>query len=124
MGIIPLPTKPQEKIATPNGNRKSMDANFAKLKPLSGSNALKTFTQMRDPTERPNGEKKDKDSKKRRDFDSDDDLDVEDKPEDAEASKDAKATLSPEDARRQGELAERVQKIRVGVHPTIFSYCQ
>ena len=79
---------------------------------------------MRDPTERSNGEKPDKDSKKRRDFDSDDDLDTEDKAEEAEASKDANATLSPEDARRQGELAERVQKIRVCVHASIVPYGQ
>lgn len=79
---------------------------------------------MRDPTERSNGEKQGKDSKKRRDFDSDDELETEDKAEDAEASKDANATLSPEDARRQGELAERVQKIRVCVPASIFPYCQ
>ena len=94
-----------------------MDANFAKLKPLSGSSGLKTFTEMRDPTERVNGDKKDKTSKKRRDVDSDDDVDLEVKPEEGEPSKDANAMLSPEDARRQGELAEGVQKIRVSCHP-------
>lgn len=113
MGIIPSPLKQEEKITTPNGNRKSMEANFAKLKPLGGSTGLKTFTQMRDPTERSNGEKKDKESKKRREFGSNDELDVEDKFDDAEASKDVDAMLSPEDAKRQRELAEGVQKIRV-----------
>ena len=113
MGIIPAPSKVQEKDAKPNGNRKSLDANFAKLKPLRGSTGLKTFTEMRDPTERSHAEKKDQDSKKRRNVDSDDDLDVEVKLEDAEASKDTNATLSPEDAKRRGELAEGVQKIRV-----------
>ncbi len=112
MGVIPTPGKAQDKASLPNGNRKSMDANFAKLKPLSGSSGLKTFTEMRDPSERLNGNKKDKNSKKRRDMESDDDLDTELKAEEAE-SKDANAMLSPEDAKRQGELAEGVQKIRV-----------
>ena len=100
-----------------------MDANFAKLKPLSGSTSLKTFTQMRDPTERLNGDKY-KNSKKRRDVDSDDDLDPEVKLEDAEGLRDANAMLSPEDARRHGELAEGVQKIRVSEHSSISTSSQ
>ena len=79
---------------------------------------------MRDPTERLNGDKKDRDNKKRRDVDSDDDLDLEVKLEEAEASKDANAMLSPEDARRQGELAEGVQKIRVSEHSSTSSSAQ
>ena len=122
MGVIPTPSKPQDKALIPNGNRKSMDANFSKLKPLTGSSGLKTFTEMRDPSERLNGDKKDKNSKKRRDVDSDEDVDVEAKAEEGESSKDANALLSPEDAQRQGELAEGVQKIRVSrrtaFHPT------
>ena len=116
MGIVPAPSKVQDTASVPNRTRKSMDANFAKLKPLGGSSGLKTFTEMRDPSERVNGDNTDKKSKKRRDVDSDDDLE-EVKTEEGEASKDTNAMLSPEDARRQGELAEGVQKIRVSGHP-------
>ena len=73
---------------------------------------------MRDPTET-NGEKSGKVGKKRQsDLDSDEEDDARDdvlaKTEDAE-SKEADADLSPEDLRRQGELADGVQKIRVCV---------
>ena len=90
-----------------------MDANFAKLKPLSGSSGLKTFTEMRDPSERSNGDKTDKTSKKRSTMDSDDEIDEGVKLEEGESAQDSTTLLSPEDARRQGELAEGVQKIRV-----------
>ena len=112
MGVIPTPSKTQDKASIPNGNRKSMDANFSKLKPLTGSSGLKTFTEMRDPSERLNGDKE-KNSRKRRDVDSDEDVDVEAKADEGESLKEANALLSPEDAQRQGELAEGVQKIRV-----------
>ena len=74
---------------------------------------------MRDPS-RTNGDSaKEKGGKKRQpDIDSDDDLDAADdvviKAEAAEDN-DINAMLSPDDARRQGELADGVQKIRVSI---------
>ena len=76
------------------------------------------FSQFRDPNERSETEglKKKASRKRMDDEDSDDDVEVpkevliktegDDVPE-------GNGMLSPEDARRQGELAEGVQKIRV-----------
>lgn len=119
MGILPSSPKIPEKLAASNGKRRSMQADFAKLKPLN-PNGLVGFSKFRDPNERSdtNGVK-DKASKRRsNDEDSDEDVEVtkevlikiegDDIPE-------ANGILSPEDARRQGELAEGVQKIRVSI---------
>ena len=124
MGILasPAPRTQERTAATSNGQRRSMQADFAKLKPLN-PNGLKGFTQMRDPSERSNGDKKDKSAKRRQtDVDSDEDLDKDDteiKFEEGESSKDANAMLSPEDARRQDEVAEGVQRIKVGSSPPL-----
>lgn len=121
MGIVPAPAatpKVQEKLVTPNGKRKSMQADFANLKPLN-PNGLANFSKIRDPAERgqTNGSKDKSSTKRQQDVDSDEDIDIKDeglvKLEDTE-SNNADAMLSPEDAKRQGELAEGVQKIRVG----------
>ena len=122
MGIVSNASKAQPKTPIANGKRRSIQDDFSKFKPLN-SNGLKNFSTMRDPNG-PNGEsKKDRaGSKRRTDIDSDDDLDATDdvliKAEDVE-SKDADAMLSPEDAKRQGELADGVQKIRV-YFPILF----
>ena len=114
-----LPTKPKATPKTPvsNGKRRSIQDDFSKFKPLN-SDSLKKFSTMRDSNEI-NGEPVNKSGRKNRHpstDDSDEDLDAEDtvviKAEHAN-ERDIDAMLSPEDAKRQGELAEGVQKIRV-----------
>lgn len=117
MGILPSSPKGPDKLAVSNGMRRSMQADFAKLKPLN-PNGLMGFSKFRDPNERSETETlKNKASKKR--------LNDEDSDEDVEAPKEVliktegddiqevNGMLSAEDAKRQGELAEGVQKIRV-----------
>lgn len=118
MGILPTSPKLKEKSLPSNSKRRSMQADFANLKPLN-PNGMRGFSNFRDPTERShiNGNGKGKMGKKRQDHaDSDDDLDIKTEDltnnEDFE-SKDANSLLSPEDAKRQKELAEGVQKIKV-----------
>ena len=108
MGILAT-EKPQ---ATPTvARRKSTGLNFGDLKPLNASAGTKNFGGYRD---------KDAASPKKKDADAmDSDADDEDedkvKIEDADDDKDVtdKGMLSPEDALRQGELAEGVRKIKV-----------
>lgn len=120
MGILPSSPKIQEKTAATNGKRRSLQADFAKLKPLN-PNGLVGFSKFRDPNERTetNGVIKNKAGKKgSNDGDSDDEVDP--KQEimiklEGDDLPDANGMLSAEDAKRQGELAEGVQKIRVSI---------
>ncbi|CAF9915010.1 MAG: hypothetical protein ALECFALPRED_009900 [Alectoria fallacina] len=117
MGILPSSPKISDKLAVSNGKRRSMQADFAKLKPLN-PNGLMGFSKFRDPNERfeTNGVK-DKASKKRsNDEDSDEDVEIRKEvliKTQGDDIQEANGMLSPEDARRQGELAEGVQKIRL-----------
>lgn len=101
-----------------SGKRGSMQDDFSRFKPLS-SNGLKNFSDMRDPGERSRkSDSKDKTGKRRQvDEDSDEDIDINNdvvnKAEDAE-DKDADRLLSPEEARKQGELADGLGRIKVG----------
>ena len=117
MGILPSSPKIQEKIPASQGKRRSMQADLANLKPLNPG-GLKGFSTFRDPNEKPDTNGISKTAKKRqKDADSED--------EEADAKKevlirtegddmqDANGMLSPEDAQRQAELAQGVQKIRV-----------
>lgn len=119
MGILPSSPKISDKLAVSNGKRRSMQADFAKLKPLN-PNGLMGFSKFRDPNERfeTNGVK-DKASKKRsNDEDSDEDVEIRKEvliKTQGDDIQEANGMLSPEDARRQGELAEGVQKIRVSM---------
>ena len=96
-----------------------MQSDFAKLKPLN-PNGLMGFSKFRDPNERSETEgPRHRASKKRlNDEDSDEDFEVPKevliKTEGDDVQED-NGLLSPEDARRQGELAEGVQKIRVSL---------
>ena len=119
MGILPSSPNIQEKTPTSHGKRRSLQADFANLKPLN-PNGLKGFSTFRDPNEKsdPNGASANKGDKKRQnDVDSDDD-EVDPKNEvliktEGDDMQDANDMLSPEDAKRQAELAQGVQKIRV-----------
>ena len=103
-----------------------MQADFEKLKPLNPG-GLKGFSTFRDPNEKSNTNGNDKAAKKRqKDADSDD--------EEADAKKevlirtegddmqDANGILSAEDAQRQAELAQGVQKIRVSSMSNMWPY--
>lgn len=115
MGILPSPKILDKPIAS-TANRRSVQTDFANLKPLKPGGAL-GFSKFRDSEHRSSlGDAKDKTLKEDSDMDSDDDGDrtgKTTKQEDAE-SQDSNSMLSPEDAKRQGELAEGLQKIRVG----------
>ena len=118
MNIVQNPNKTTPKTPTANGGaRKSLNDDFSKFKPLD-SDHLKKFSTMRDPIEA-NSSLSAKSSKNKRDasaYDSDEDLDDEAtvmvKAQDANEAEN-EAMMSPEDRRRQGELADGVQKIRV-----------
>lgn len=117
MGILASP-KAQEKPATSTAKRRSVQMDFANLKPLKPGGTL-GFSTFRD-TEAPSssyGNDKNKDNKKpsnnTMDSDEDEDDSVAGKLEDVEPNDFTNNTLSPDDARRQGELAEGVKKIKV-----------
>ena len=96
-----------------------MQADFAKLKPLN-PNGLKGFSTFRDPSHKPriNGTAGKIAGKRRQtDIDSDDeDEDITNEVEiktEGDDMQEINGVLSAEDAKRQGELAQGVQKIRV-----------
>ena len=117
MGILASP-KPQEKPATTTAKRRSVQTDFANLKPLKPGGAL-GFSTFRDTESRSTsyGNGKNKDNKKlggdAMDSDEDEDDEVVGKLEDVDSNDFTNSTLSPDDARRQGELAEGVKKIKV-----------
>lgn len=122
MGILPSP-KTHDKPIPSTAKRRSVQTDFANLKPLKPGGAL-GFSKFRDSEHRPTlGDAKDKSLKEDSDMDSDEDEDrngKSTKQEDAE-SQDSNSMLSPEDAKRQGELAEGLQKIRVGSLSSLIS---
>ena len=78
------------------------------------------FSKFRDPNERSETERLKNKASKIRSNDEDSDEDVEVSKEvliktEGDDIQEANGILSPEDARRQGELAEGVQKIRVRI---------
>ena len=127
MGILQSPVKVQEKVSAPsNVQRRSMQADLANLKPLK-PHGLGGFSEFRDPSGQTdsNGGRSGKTGTKRgTDADSDEDIDVKDEPDLKVEESEAKDTmLSPEDARRQVELADGVQKIRVSICVHSFTRC-
>lgn len=124
MGILPSSPKVSDKLAVSNGKWRSMQAEFAKLKPLN-PNGLMGFSKFRDPNERSETERlKNKASKKRsNDEDSDEEVEVPKEisiKSEGDDIQEVNGILSAEDAKRQGELAEGVQKIRVSIfHPLV-----
>ena len=112
MGI--LPTAKQDHKTTPTtAKRRSVQTDFANLKPLNPGGA-KGFTGFRDTDTRPpkvKGVKKQESDEMDSDED-DDDIQPQIKQE-SETQELPNGMLSLEDAKRQGELAEGVKKIKV-----------
>jgi hypothetical protein len=97
--------------ASPVTRRKSGALDFGSLKPLNAATGTKNFGGYRDGSQKsPKAKKKSEDAM---DSDADDEDDT--KIDDADEEKDTvdKGMLSPEDALKQGELAEGVRKIKV-----------
>ncbi|KAF2818961.1 hypothetical protein CC86DRAFT_375394 [Ophiobolus disseminans] len=109
MGILELDKTP---VVSPVASRRKSGAlNFGSLKPLDAASGTKNFGGYRDATVQS------PESKVKAEHDMDSDADDEDdvKVEDVDDEKDdnAKGLLSPEDALKQGELAEGVRKIKL-----------
>lgn len=110
MGILASEKTQESPVAA---RRKSSGLDFGNLKPLNAT-GTKNFGGYRDPTAQAPSQKH---SLEEMDSDADDEDDAKVKTEDMDDDKDtAKGMLSPEDALRQGELAEGVRKIKVE-HP-------
>ncbi|KAJ4377914.1 hypothetical protein N0V83_000744 [Neocucurbitaria cava] len=108
MGI--LESEKAAKVTSPAARRKSGALDFGSLKPLNASTGTKNFGGYRDrsqtsPTKVKSEEAMDSDA------DDEDEIKVEDVDDDKEES--GKGMLSPEDALKQGELAEGVRKIKL-----------
>lgn len=107
MGIL-KDSKSQETPASVK--RRSQHLDFANLGPLKPGGTV-GFLNFRDSTD---GRKKSKKSKDEDDMDSDDDEDDQILNQaDEEEGKDDDHQLSPDDVRRQGELAEGLRQIKV-----------
>ncbi|KAF3007386.1 hypothetical protein E8E13_001268 [Curvularia kusanoi] len=107
MGILESSEK-KSTVASPNTRRKS-GLDFSSLKPLDAGKGTKNFGGYRD-MQSPKAKQKSEDAM---DSDADDEDDT--RPEDVEDDKEVmdKGMLSPEDAAKQGELAEGVRKIKL-----------
>lgn len=108
MGILESDKAP---VTSPAAKRKSGALDFGSLKPLNAAAGTKNFGGYRErgvqsPKAKGKGED-DMDS----DLDDEDDVKVEDMEDEKDES--GKGLLSPEDALKQGELAEGVRKIKV-----------
>ncbi|KAF2084963.1 hypothetical protein K490DRAFT_47879 [Saccharata proteae CBS 121410] len=117
MGILASEnTVPQTPVAA---KRKSQGLDFSSIKPLTNS-GVKNFVGYRDPSATPAKARKGKDGEKNfdamdSDADDDDDANVGAADDNYEVA-DVKAEtgmLSPEDAMRQGELADGMRKIKL-----------
>jgi hypothetical protein len=106
MGIVKTSETP--KVMSPAARRKSGALDFGSLKPLNAAAGTKNFGGYRETS--PKSKKKTADA-----MDSDADDEDEIKAEEMDDDKDIvdKGLLSPEDALKQGELAEGVRKIKV-----------
>jgi hypothetical protein len=114
MGIV-RPPKTQEKTpAAPK--RRSVQTDFSSLGPLKPGGTV-GFAGFRDSAAKLPKFDAGKGTKKSKDSDMDSDEDEDELPtgniEEIDGKDDNGQLLSPEDARRQGELAEGVRKIKV-----------
>lgn len=108
MGILETSDK-KAVVASPATRRKS-GLDFGSLKPLDAGKGTKNFGGYRD-MQSPQAKQKSEDAM---DSDADDEDDAGDEVEDEKDVVLDKGMLSPEDAAKQGELAEGVRKIKVG----------
>ncbi|KAL8768648.1 MAG: hypothetical protein Q9209_005207 [Squamulea sp. 1 TL-2023] len=117
MGILHSPNVPAKTPETTT-KRKSLQDAFAGLKPLKPGGTL-GFSGFRDPTAQTvlKRSAKIRTNKGDSDMDSDEDEDMAGrtpaKNDEGESRESSNTALSPEDARRQDEVAEGVQKIRL-----------
>ncbi|MCJ1317119.1 hypothetical protein MMC15_002441 [Xylographa vitiligo] len=113
MGIL-RSSKP-EKPASSTAKRRSVQTDFANLKPLKPGGAL-GFTTFRDASD-PRDKSAAKKSMNDDEMESDDDEVVKEegiiKTEEVDGDDFRNSLLSPEDAKRQGELSEGVKKIKL-----------
>ena len=114
MGILTADKK--EAVSPVANRRKSAPLDFGNLKPLNASTGVKNFGGYRDGTaQSPKSKAKVADV-----MDSDAEEEDDAKPKAEDVDEDEKVVdngmLSPEDALRQGELAEGVRKIKVRNH--------
>jgi hypothetical protein len=111
MGIL---TSDKAKASPVASRRKSTGLHFGELKPLNAAAGTKNFAGYRDAAAK-SPKEKDADAM---DSDADDEDETKIKVEEGEDDKDeaANGLLSPEDALRQRELAEGVQRIKVCIH--------
>ncbi|KAF1987098.1 hypothetical protein K402DRAFT_420725 [Aulographum hederae CBS 113979] len=115
MGILPSPN--QEQKAPSTTKRKSTtQIDFSSLKPLDLGSGIKNYSKYRERESSPSRRKsKGKEGADAMDSDADDDdepVKTKDEDEDVDPKAAKPALLSPEDAARQGELAEGVRKIK------------
>ena len=115
MGILKS-SKTQDKPTSTTAKRRSVQTDFANLKPLKPGGAL-GFSAFRDTDVRSDTKAKSKNKENHDVMDSDEDDDgngeVLEKLEDVDVQELSNNMLSPEDTKRQGELAEGVKKIKV-----------
>ncbi|KAL8670390.1 MAG: hypothetical protein Q9168_005072 [Polycauliona sp. 1 TL-2023] len=117
MGILQSPNA-QVKTPETTSKRKSLQDAFAGLKPLTPGGTV-GFTGFRDSAAQSTSKRADKGISKKADSDmeSDEDEDAGGRAparnDDGESKESNHTNLSPEDARRQDEVAEGVQKIRL-----------
>lgn len=114
MGILATPAS-EPKPAT--AKRKSTGIDLSGLKPLSAT-GTKNFAGYRDstlspPSRKPKSGKAKDDDAMDSDADDEEETKFDEDAEEVEPKPGIKGLLSPEDARRQGELAEGVRKIKV-----------
>jgi hypothetical protein len=108
MGILEVDKTPT--VVSPAAKRKSGALNFGSLKPLDAASGTKNFGGYRDAAQTSPKSKIKVEDAMDSDADDEDEIKVED---DDEKDDGGKGLLSPEDAHRQGELAEGVRKIKV-----------
>lgn len=112
MGILSNP-KSQDKETPGSTKRRSTQTDFSKLGPLKPGGAV-GFVGFRDADQKAPRNRKGSKKGSESDMDSDDDDEgpIIGKVE-GEESKDGNSLLSPDDIKRQGELAEGVRNIKV-----------
>ena len=119
MGIL-KPHKPASaQPIPPPSKRRSVQTDLANLKPLKPGGAL-AFTGVREETSPKNRNHKGKSDDEMESDDEENNAD--DKSADADTEDFKDSLLSPEDIKKQGELAEGVKKIKVLPPPPPTDY--